>query len=859
MKHIKISFKRLAIAFALISALSFAMSMMPVNAQTSLPSGTVAKNLQDSGSRLLPSGVTPDVTVKAIAYLSFRPNPVGLGQTFIVNIWTTPALHASRYFKDFKVTIMNPSGETEVVNVDSYRADTTAWFEWIADEIGVWKLKFDFQGAYFPAGNYSTAFGAVMYGQAQNFSFTQSCYYTPSSTDWQELVVQQENVNSWIASPLPTDYWTRPISTENREWWWIAGHFPWRGPGGGSNWPADTNKYWANGDRYRFVPWVQAPNTAHIVWKRQGAIGGLIGPISGETKVEVWSSGGGSPSIIYQGRCYQTVTEADVANNSPSTRTYWMCYDLRTGQIYWKRPLYTGESAPSAILYYEGYPEVPGGEARFSKDVHLISITGGRLVTYNPWNGAVSLNFSISPLTSGTYYKNGYWLTVQDLGAAAGSNRYRLINWTLDVTPGAFLISSATWQSKIVSNISWPWSNLGTTWDMEAGIAVATNPVTPPAVGAWYGSSVQAASLVTGAQIWNKTYEETIYSSSSTVADHGKVAIITMNGYWLGLNLNDGSVAWKSEKLDYPWDSPGFGSYGVASAYGLFFRFAYSGIYAFDWNTGKIAWKYEAPANPYETPYTNPNGTTVYSFNAVGWIADGKLFAYNTEHTPTQPITRGWRLHCINTTTGKGVWNITGSMSPGAIADGYLIASNSYDGYSYAFGKGQSATTISAPQTAITKGQSIMLTGTVMDMSPGQPNTPCVSAASMTEWMEYLHMQKAIPANVIGVPVSIDAIDPNGNAIHIATVTSDMSGTFGYLWQPEIAGKFTVTATFAGDESYGISWAETHVGVVEATQQTATPTQSTLTMPPYELYTIGSAVAVIIAIAIAVVLLRKRP
>jgi len=50
----------------------------------------------------------------------------------------------------------------------------------------------------------------------------------------------------------------------------------------------------------------------------------------------------------------------------------------------------------------------------------------------------------------------------------------------------------------------------------------------------------------------------------------------------------------------------------------------------------------------------------------------------------------------IDAITGQGVWNITGSMSPGAIADGYLTASNSYDGYTYVFGKGQSATTISA-------------------------------------------------------------------------------------------------------------------------------------------------------------------
>jgi hypothetical protein len=758
---------------------------------------------------------------------------------------------------------MKPNGDTEVIKVDSYRADTTAWFEYIADEVGTWKIKFDFKGGYFPAGNYSTEFGAVMYGQATTFSFPQSCYYTPSSTEWQELTVQEEPVNSWVGTPLPTDYWTRPISPENREWWWIAGHFPWRGPGGGAAWPEDTNIYWANGDRYRFTPWVQAPNTAHIVWRRQGAIGGLIGPIQGDTKVEDWTSGGGNPSIIYEGRCYQTVTEADVENNSPSSRTYWMCYDLRTGEVYWKRPLYTGESAPTNILYYQGYSEVPGGESRFSKDVHLVSISGGRLITYNPWNGAVNLNISIAPLTSGTYYKNGYWLTVQDLGANATSGRYRLINWTIEAIPGAFMVSSTTWRMSIANNITWPWSSLGTTWDLEAGIAVTTNPITPAAVGAWSGTSVQAASLITGAQLWNKTYEETIYSSASTVADHGKVAIITMSGYWLGLNLNDGSVAWKSEALDYPWDSPGFGSYGVASAYGLFYRFAYSGVYAHYWDTGKEAWKYEAPANPYETPYVNPNGSSVYSFNAAGLIADGKLYAYNTEHTPTQPITRGWGLHCINATSGEGIWNITGCMTPGAIADGYLVASNSYDGYTYVFGKGQSATTVTAPLTAINLGQKIMLTGTIFDMSPGQPNTPCVSKESMTAWMEYLHMQHSIPAEVIGVPISIDAVDPNGNFVHIGDVTSDgISGTFGFAWEPEIAGEYKVTATFMGDDSYGSSFATTYVNIVEAGATSPTPTSSAINMDSINnnlmMGLAAATIAIIIAIAIAVLLIRRK-
>ena len=841
MQHLRSHSKMVAVAITLVLALSSVMLMAaPVKAPA-------AMNWQEGGSQPLPSGVTPDVTIKTVACLSFRPNPVGLNQIFLVNMWISPALHVSRYLKGYKVTIQKPNGDTKVITLDSYRADATAWFEYIADQEGTWKLKFEFPGGYFPPGNY-TVYGGAWIGP-QNVSFTQSCYYEPASTDWQELVVQKDIVYSWPPSPLPTDYWTRPISPENREWWWIAGHFPWYGPGGGPNWPANTNPYYSN--KYYFLPWCEAPETAHIVWKKQGAIGGLIGPLTSEQKpYESWTSGGGNPSIIYAGRCYQTVTEVDAVLNKPTTRTYWMCYDLRTGEVYWKRPLYTGESAPSVLLWLQGFSEVPGAEQEFGKGVYLVSITGGRLIGYSPWNGAAAINITISPLTTGTYYRNGYWLTVQDLGATAAPNRYRLINWTIDAKPGAML--SVTYYMKVVDNKTWPWSSLGTTWDLQSGIAVTTTSITNPASGAYYGTWVRAASFKTGEELWNKTFEETMYSAGATVADHGKVAFVTMSGYWIGLNLADGSPAWKSDKMDYPWDVTGFGAYSVASAYGLFYRFAYSGVYAFNWTNGKIVWKYESPNNPYETPYIDANGTTVSSFNAGGWIADGKLYAYNTEHTPTQPLTRGWRLHCINATTGKGIWNITGSMVPGAIADGYLVASNTYDGYTYCFGKGKSKTSVEVSQDVVAKGSTVLVKGSVLDMSPAQPGTPCVAKESMTVWMEYLHMQKPCPSDVKGVPVVLTAIKSDGKVIDLGTVTTNgFYGTFGFAWTPEEEGIYTIIASFAGDDSYGSSSAATLITVGPAPPEPETPEYPTPT--DYTPMFAGIIVAVAIAIVIGIV------
>jgi hypothetical protein len=826
-------------------------------------------NTQEGGSIALPSGTTPDVTVEAHAYLSCRPATVGLGQNFLVNIWVSPALHVSRYFTGFKITITKPDQSQDVITLNSFRADSTGWFEYPADQLGTYKIKFDFPGAYFPSGNYTALPGAVM--GTGVFNFQQSCYYTPSSTPEQEITVQSDMVQSWPTSPLPKDYWTRPINFNNRDWWPIAGNYPWSGPaGGGSDWQTlwnslypDTNQY--SSSRYGFVPWVQAPNSAHIVWQKQGAISGLAGGDLG-----TWGifTSPGTPNLIYSGRAYQVIAKAV----NGISQNMLQCYDLRTGELYWETPVTTlstnmfgvaSTTAPTVIEYEKGAPEVPGGESSgWNQDVNLLYIGSGCLLKYDPWTGALIGNYSIAPLTSATYYKNGYALGVQNIG---GGN-YRLINFTTFSTTTNFT-------ARIQSNVTWPWSSLGTAQDFNVNIAAMTTDITPAAVGAYYGTEIRAANILTGQELWNITTDKTMYSSSCTVADHGKVAVLMMSGSYMAWDLATGKLAWTSEQMDYPWDASGFGAYSVQSAYGMIYRQGYSGVYAFDWNDGKIVWKYEAQTPyEYETPYTGKNGTGVYSFDAFsscGIIADGKLYVVSCEHTPSEPVTRGWGLHCINATTGQKVWQMAGawafsitlqdpiSVIPGPIADGYLFSTSS-TGYNYIFGKGQSKTTVSVPQIAITSGTSAVISGTVLDMSPAQEGTACVSAESMSAWMEYLHMQSDIPDNVIGVPVSIDAVDPNGNVVHIGDTTSDMSGTFSYAWTPTISGNYKISATFMGDESYGSSWAETHAVVTQASVTTA-PTETTITMPPFELYTIGSAVAVIFAIAVAVLLLKKKP
>ena len=162
----------------------------------------------------------------------------------------------------------------------------------------------------------------------------------------------------------------------------------------------------------------------------------------------------------------------------------------------------------------------------------------------------------------------------------------------------------------------------------------------------------------------------------------------------------------------------------------------------------------------------------------------------------------------------------------------------------YVFGKGPTTTTVAGPTDEQTLGKSVLLGGTVLDMSPGAlaaqnmmigvntspvPTTtvkgvPCVSENSMDSWMKYLYMQQSLPTNAEGVTVSLDALDPNNNFIHIGTATTDLSGQYSYVFTPQVSGKYIVIASFAGTQSYGLSSAETAINIANSAAATNTPT-----------------------------------
>ena len=147
-------------------------------------------------------------------------------------------------------------------------------------------------------------------------------------------------------------------------------------------------------------------------------------------------------------------------------------------------------------------------------------------------------------------------------------------------------------------------------------------------------------------------------------------------------------------------------------------------------------------------------------------------------------------------------------------------------------------------------------------MSPAQQGTPCVSKDSMSTQMEYLHNQYPIDGlyhntTLTGVPVTLTAIGSDGNVIDIGTVTTNAYyGTFSKSWTPSKEDTYTITASFASDESYGSSSAATAIAVGPATAEITIPQQ--IIPPDYTTLILVGIVAVIIAVAIVGILLYRK-
>ena len=314
-------------------------------------------------------------------------------------------------------------------------------------------------------------------------------------------------------------------------------------------------------------------------------------------------------------------------------------------------------------------------------------------------------------------------------------------------------------------------------------------------------------------------------------------------------------------------------------AYGNLYVGGYGGVvYCYSMKTGELLWTYGSggQGNSTNTGADTPWGN--YPTHIAGF-ANGIVYTMSGEHSPNTPLYMGYRARALNATTGAEIytlldWSASGlgtSNAPIAIADGYMVFANAYNGQIYSLCKGPSQTTVSIQNNVIQQGNSILIQGTVMDISAGtQQNqqaarfpdgVPAVSEQSQTAWMEYVYEQQPLPTNATGVTVTLSAVDPNGNYVTIGQATSDSKGIFALTYTPEISGMYRIYASFGGSASYYASSAENVMSVVNApaASPTATTAQTSMADQYFLPGIIGVIVTIIVVGAVIVLAQRKHP
>ena len=358
---------------------------------------------------------------------------------------------------------------------------------------------------------------------------------------------------------------------------------------------------------------------------------------------------------------------------------------------------------------------------------------------------------------------------------------------------------------------------------------------------------------------------------------------------FIGYSVDDGHTVFgptpSQSALDY-FGNPIYPYIASQLAFGKLYSYAYGGIlYCYDLTTGDLDWTYGnggVPGNNTDSGYQAP-GYYPGFIQAVGGktLDDGVLYVAVTEHTIETPIFKGSFTRAINASNGAELWSINdytgefGAISY-AIADGYTNFFNGIDNQIYTLGRGPTALTVTAPDLSAASEQPVVIRGTVTDVSSGTKmddllarftnGVPVAADSVMSDWMGYLYQQKPLPTNFTGVDVTINVVDSNGNSRPIGTVQTDKTGAFNLVWTPDIAGKFTVTANFAGTNGYWPSSATTAFNV-QAEHPTATPapTQTPSSADLYfvpaiaGLFVFVAIIGVVIILVLRKLVLKKQP
>jgi hypothetical protein len=274
---------------------------------------------------------TPPRDIQLFAFVNVAPNPAGVGQSVNVGFWlNTPPATANGPYGDrygpFTLHVIQPDGTNQTLG-PFYSDDTGGThYEFTPTQLGEYQFQMTFPGMLL-TGDANNPAGV---GAAANNNYVGDTIL-PAISEVYTLTVQQEPVPLLPNTPLPNDYWQTPVNSMNVvNWYNITG--AWLGLGRNAN-PIGAEMYNFSSN---FNPYTEAPTTAHIMWTKPEAFGGVLGgPFPGSTTY------GDYYSVAQYERKYNPVMINGylIYTEFPGSSTYptdTIAVDLYTGQVIWR-------------------------------------------------------------------------------------------------------------------------------------------------------------------------------------------------------------------------------------------------------------------------------------------------------------------------------------------------------------------------------------------------------------------------------------------------------------------------------------------------------------------------------------------
>ena len=794
------------------------------------------------------------VTKQSYPFIGVVPNPVQVNQPVLFHVGISQQLSTTAHgWTGLIITIQRPDGDTDTIT--DIRTDSTGGTgrSYVPTMVGTYTAKLTFPDQEITADKMSPGLpiGGIMLG---------------SESEEVEFVVQDDPVDYYPSHSLPNEYWTRPVNAQLYEWANILGD--WVKPAGSYYMPPIAKYHAGNAD---------FPETAHVLWTKVYTQGGLGNAELGNVQYEMGDAYEYKfiGSVILSGVLYYNAYEA--RGTDPELEQAVVAVDIKTGEELWRKVLGDNERlAFGQSFHWDSY------------NYHGIF---GYLWTATPDNSA-GFASPTQPQTWKAYDpQSGRWeYTIENV--PPGENVYgpkgEIYRYTVDTRNGWMTL----WNSSQTVSASGSWRPQGQTYDAANGIewnvtiptdlpgSVAmtffndrvhgseANGIfgsTSPDVTSW---AIDVSPGNEGDLIFKETVtlpesELTLVWCDAMLEENRFIISAKENRRYYAFDLTTGDLVWTSEPEQYlafydKWFGPAYG-------YGKFFTGRVSGIVTcYDLETGNVDWTYNVADDLAEVTWSN-NFPIEYHF-----LADGKICLSYGEHSPINPLPRGGPLVVLDVETGEKIWEISwvnnwwGGHT--LIGDSTIVGLNGYDNRIYSIGKGPTAITVNTPLTGIAKGSSVIIRGSILDVSPGTkdyaitarfPNgVPAVADDDMTAWMEYVYMQFERPADVEGCDITLIVQDPNGD-YYQTTVTSDSNGIYSHMWTPGVEGEYHVTAVFEGSESYFPAQATTTFGVDPApTPGTPMDTDEPVDTnePTTGTSVISTEVAIIAVVAVAVVI-----